>query len=121
MSPHTLEPSFYSYVRLRKPRLAHTVTRDFWGIFFFFFSVCPNKFWPFLGRSVLIRTFLSTSPILCLNFFLGGPNRPPLLFSWVLTRYESAEAATDGLCDTNVEGNAQEERQVTAVRYRSLY
>ena len=57
MSPHTLGPNFYSYVHLRKPRLAHTVTRDFGRIFFCFLaSVRTNfgHFWAGWSQSELL-------------------------------------------------------------------
>ena len=83
MSPHTPGPYFYSYVHLRKPRLAHTVTWDSEGIFFGFLAPVRTNFgrlWAGRSQSELfsqlpqfrVRTFSQAGPTDLPPYFRGS-------------------------------------------------
>jgi len=53
---------------------------------FLIFSLCPNKFPSFQGRSIHVRTFSPNPKFPCQNFLLFQWIEPPPLFSRVLTQ-----------------------------------
>ena len=79
ISPHTLGPNFYSYIHLRKPCLAHMVTRYLGGFFFFFLAPVRTNFGHFwAGRSQ--SELFSQLPQFCVRTFPrpAQPTSPPI-------------------------------------------